>query len=803
MSPYYFKIVLFFLVFLVGRVGAQEVVEKPLTLYPKKFTEKTGLYNFLWGEHYRSLYAIPLSVSEPEKTNLNYILLIEGFPYFTYYPEFVELYHKEHFEETYTERFIADAYTLVHPLATIITEDLAKKVQLNTTDTKIVFVDGKFQKKVDEAKNTISTQEVIVYLQEHSKYKIDEETYVRSRILDMLIGNSLDVNQSYGWVVSEKDQNVYVPHTVDRGFSFLKKDGLLFGFLLKSLGIENLNNYYNKRLKAEKINAHNLVYDLTLTKGIKESAWIEQAGFIKAKLTETVLDEVFAQLPAEYQNITEHKKLKKVLMNRVKNIDVLVRDYYDVLQKIVIISGTAQDDTFKIEQDQNTVSITLVNSQTQEVVLKNHYFSEKTKEIWLYGLGGIDTFSVSATARNNIVVRIINNDNFNDYQLEQAMGNLKIYTPESALVTKDDVGQAVLYKTNSPDILEYSQNRPKKHTLDFQPGLLFDTDLSVRFGGKLTYTRFVFKNAPFSARHELSWNHYYSFLYSGTFPTLSSKTAYTTDVWMTSSNHFQNFFGFGNESQNYESSFGRDYNRVLLQKTGFDMGILFSFSETQSAVIKAGIERYSIADQQKFNRDDIFQEGELQHKNNVFLNVKGNYRISSDENTASKLKYSFEPEVGLMLNFRDMNRNVPYLSGALSLYYYPDYNQKYTIASVVRAKALFNETYEFYQAAVMGGETGLRGFRNERFSGQQYFVHSNDFRINIGRLSNKVMPLNLETFVGIDYGRVWYAHENSQQWHTSFGGGLSFKVINKFNTNISYFTSSERPRITLSLGYFF
>lgn len=185
------------------------------------------------------------------------------------------------------------------------------------------------------------------------------------------------------------------------------------------------------------------------------------------------------------------------------------------------------------------------------------------------------------------------------------------------------------------------------------------------------------------------------------------------------------------------------------------------------------------------------------------MNIKGNYRILSKHNTASKFNYLFEPEVGLMLNFRDMNRNVPYLSGVLSLYYHPDYNRKYTIVSVVRAKALFNETYEFYQAAVMGGETGLRGFRNERFSGQQYFVHSNDFRIDIGRLSNKVMPLNLETFVGIDYGRVWYAHENSQKWHTSFGGGLSFKVINKFNTNISYFTSSERPRITLSLGYFF
>src|SRR5690606_829832 len=161
MSPCYFRIVLLFLVFSVSKFWAQEVVEQTKPLYPKKFTEKTGLYNFLWGEHYRNLYAIPLSVSEPEKTNLNYIPLIENFPYFTYYPEFVELYQKEHFEETYTERFVADAYTLVHPLAAIITDGLAKKIQLNTTDTKIVFADGKFKKLVNNSKKTISTQEVI------------------------------------------------------------------------------------------------------------------------------------------------------------------------------------------------------------------------------------------------------------------------------------------------------------------------------------------------------------------------------------------------------------------------------------------------------------------------------------------------------------------------------------------------------------------------------------------------------------------------------------------------------------------
>lgn len=804
MKPYFIKIIFFLLVFSVSKGLSQEAVEKTESIYPKRYTQKSGLYNFLWGKHYRDLYAVPITSFEMKPTlELNTIPFVEGFSYFKHFPEFRALYQKEEFEGTYSDRFIADAYTFIHPLSFVITNGLERTLELSSESNQLVYVEGKLHKTIPNTENHLLTDQVITLLQEDFKYNIDENTYVRSRLLDMLVGNQLDVNASYYWQPNLNQPHIFVPTVVDRGFSFTKKDGVLFGFLLKSLGIGNTDNFYSKKLKADRLNLHNYTTDLALTGRIKEQVWIDQAQFIKTRLSEDVLNGIFAGLPEEMQYLESNNQLKKTLVRRIANLEILAKDYFGTLQKTVIIKGTAQDDNFKIEQNHSATTVTLTNTHTGEIILRNEYLAGKTREIWLYGFGGIDTFSLSETGNNDMVIRIISNDNYNDFELQQASSNIKVYTPESSLVTQDEVGNASLNKTSNSHILEYNPERPKGHTLEFDPGILFDTDLSIRLGGRFTYTRYAFKNQPFSARHELSWNHHYSFLYSGAFPTLNEKMTYKTDVWLTTPNHFQNFFGFGNESKNHESSFGRDYNRVLLQRVGFNQGIELYVTDNQAAIISGGIERYHIIDEQKFDRDDIFQEGELAHKNNVFLNLRGRYRISTEENPESNFRYTFVPELGIMVNFRDMNRNVPYWAGQFSASFNPDAAGKYTIVSVIKAKALFNPTYEFYQAATMGGETGLRGFRNERFSGQQYFLHSNDLRIDLGRLSNKLLPINYEAFFGIDYGRVWYKNENSQKWHTSFGGGFSFRFVNKFATNISYFTSSERPRIILSLGYFF
>ena len=66
----------------------------------------------------------------------------------------------------------------------------------------------------------------------------------------------------------------------------------------------------------------------------------------------------------------------------------------------------------------------------------------------------------------------------------------------------------------------------------------------------------------------------------------------------------------------------------------------------------------------------------------------------------------------------------------------------------------------FYQAAHLGGKSGLRGYRAQRFSGSKAIVSNLDFRYSFNNFKTKLIPLKFGVFAGYDFGRVWYNGKN-------------------------------------------
>jgi len=115
----------------------------------------------------------------------------------------------------------------------------------------------------------------------------------------------------------------------------------------------------------------------------------------------------------------------------------------------------------------------------------------------------------------------------------------------------------------------------------------------------------------------------------------------------------------------------------------------------------------------------------------------------------------------------------------------------------------FGDDFEFYQAATLGANNGLRGYRNQRFTGNRAFVQSTDLRLNLTRVKTGWFPLYLGIYTGADYGRVWLKNDDSKKWNNSFGGGVFVNMANMLTGNISAFNSDDGLRLAFKLGFGF
>ena len=111
-----------------------------------------------------------------------------------------------------------------------------------------------------------------------------------------------------------------------------------------------------------------------------------------------------------------------------------------------------------------------------------------------------------------------------------------------------------------------------------------------------------------------------------------------------------------------------------------------------------------------------------------------------------------------------------------------------------------NTVFMPHQSAFIGGNNGLRGFRNERFAGKRSFVQNTNVRYTINQTKTPILPLTYGISLGFDYGRVWMPLEKSNKWHTAYGTSFWFSAPGITKANLNLFNSNEGLRFTFSVG---
>lgn len=814
-----------------------EDVEKSIyTSTPKKHG---GFYYWAWGRHYSDLYYQPVTVKTASLERLAGGLSITGQlpklhalilhdkhkqPYllkplggsssFLESKFFQDVYQQKDFKNTYLNDFITEAYTIVHPYIFIAAEYLAKEVQLSNATPRIIYLaqgtesdtisDGSHLKNklatisrlpIIETEGILNSIDTLLdKLHQDNFAKVDQAVYIKSRLFDMLIGDWNKISENWYWIPTvDGDSTIYIPQSLDRSHAFAKVDGAFFKELLNILGVGFITNYEENLKNVRKFNKLAYPLDIAITQSCTAIEWQAQAKELKQLLTDDVIDNAFSRLPKEMQN-EEVNLIRKNLKQRKKNLENIALEYYKYTQKTPVVTGSDKSERFVIDQDKgHNLRIRIYDKQTNVLTFDKLYTKKYTKEIWLYGLGGNDDFEIDKKKRN-ISLLLIGGEGRNNYNIIQGK-NVSIYEYKSEKERlREEIKTAKVIIPNDESALDYDYQQLKYSTVSFTPIGLYDSDLGLNIGTSVAYTLYGFRRAPYTRRHQISYDYTNGFTYQGIFPSYDHKKSLHVAAYFGSPAYFSNFFGFGNSTSGYKDQ-NKRYNRVNITKYMLAPALYYNITKEQTLSATASFEVYKVKNPSGRNRlvNTVYEDSHHIYDPNYFMNLSLTYELDK------KLPYflssiSLALTGGWNLNITGPERNYAYAKAKLGLNF--KITDRITFATQLKGTALSSSKYEFYQAAT----TELRGFRDNRFIGQHSFYQYSDIRLDMGKLENPFTPLKYGVFAGVDHGRVWYKGEISDKWYSSYGGGFWLTILRKFTGKFSYFGSSDGSRFMFQLG---
>lgn len=757
---------------------------------------------------------------------------------------FKDQYIEGQFDDTKTEDLILDVFAGSHPYAPFTIGTLSDAVGVYHTNPKLYYIPkqnalGHFNDTfgnelymIEEHTSSghsnqasfgfqdklLSTEDMMKKIHKDEDIVIDEAAYIRARLFDMLIGDWDRHQDQWRWIAfKEKGKKVYRPMPRDRDQAFsIMSDGFLLGTAVKLMPTARvLRKYDDDLVDVKGVNIEPYPLDMELIQQAGKEVWDAQVKRIQEGLTNAVIDAAFLNVPKEVRDETVDE-IKRKLQARRGNLQKIANRYYTLVNKLAVIKGTNKKDWFDIERlhDGSTkvTAYRIKKGGKGERFHERTYLKKETKELWIYALDDDDVFNVFGQKNGGIKVRLIGGQNNDTYDI-QAGKKVTFYdykSKKNTVITNSGTKRfRDHYETNV-----YDYKKLKNSTDQLVPIISSNPDDGFKIGAKNTFTSYGFERNPFTSQHTISGAYYfategYELVYRGEFVNVIGDANVALDVQFNSPNYAVNFFGFGNETLNHEADIhdgievDLDYNRVKIRTLSIapsfiwrgqlgaqlTAGFIYESNEVERTTGRF-LEANFPASDALFDKQDFYGLDATYHYKNV------------DHDAFPTLGMEVHLKTGYKNNV-DTSKGFGYIIPEWSIDHKLISSGKLVLATKFRGHLNLGNDYAFYQGASLGAENGLRGYRNQRFTGKQAFVQSTDIRWNLRNVRTNILPMQVGVFGGFDYGRVWVDNDTSKKWNNSIGGGFWVNAADMLSARFSLFNSNDGARFAFGVGFRF
>jgi hypothetical protein len=716
-------------------------------------------------------------------------------------------------------------------------------------------IEQKFKDNDIEGFDTIkSTVKLLNELKDDNNLYVNSCEFLKARLIDIFVGDWDRHKDQWGWARKiDSAKNIYSPVPKDRDQAFSKFDGL-FPMIAESIILQFNNFGYN--YPAMKFMTWSGRYiDQRFLTFLTKQEWDSVTNFVYSNLSDNLIEESVKKIPEPQYKIAKDEIIDK-LKSRRNQLKEASLEYYELVNSVVDIYTSDDKDYIEINFKNNKTYVSIfnfndyTNEKYGEPVRSKLFDNEITDEIRIYLLKGKDKVVITGYDNNSPKIRIIN-EKGKDKIIDKSNGSVYFYENKNkSEITKGEktkcvYGEFVLPFKKSMDSLKscikifkknisvykdtysFTNDKIYKYKIDSikflkdiadelldsykydpqfvdrgtlttsMPLLKYNNDIGILFGGVLNLYGYGFRAIPYLYKIQITAGYApkkkeFSGLYAeffGTFNELLKNTAVYLNL-RKSGIEVNQYFDLGNETNFDPKLYQNGYYKVTHEEYKFNT----SFEIPRNSFYKLNVSasyKFFRVEQNAGTLIDIINPYGYSDKLST-INIAASLIFDNRDHTTSPYKGFFITIGGsntpkLFNNSNSFSK----INADVRSYFYLKTFTDFLFSFRIKGEKIFGD-HPFNESSFIGGLGSIRGYPSERFAGSSSLVAGTELKIKLFKMMVLVPEYVLLTGFA-ETGRVFVNNENSKAWHTGYGGGLAFHIINQNVTlSLSLATSIEK-----------
>ncbi|MEO1301905.1 MAG: hypothetical protein AAFV36_01865 [Myxococcota bacterium] len=673
-----------------------------------------------------------------------------------------------------------------------------------------------------EYKSTTDTLEKV--RNEPWEHEIDQEGWLRARLLDILIGD-WDRHQDqwrFAKLTLENDHKYYIPIPRDRDQACAHYDGaFLFLARMAIPEIRRLRPFDEEIGDVTWVTFNARPVDAIFLSRIGKERWMQIAREFQSKVTDEVIAEGMSSWPKAAYDLHGRDMEAKLRSRRDEIVEAAEKYYYQVNEAIEILGSETSDRIELSYPDDERLTVRLKRREEGEAgapFFERTFLADETEEIRIFALDGDDELLVSGTPHSDIQIRFVGGT---DNDRVAALGGEKLSARGIAVYDREkgvDIDSSISIddeRSGDPYRNQYDFNDPHHQPTKAAafPSALANADDGLLLRGSGSVVLGGFKRTPFASSHTFSAAVATTTAgvrgsYVGAFPNSLGSLDQEVSLSGTTPLYTRNFFGFTSEFVNpNDFAGGRDFFRLRQSQVELRYG---GSGTLLSDTLRLGVRGLGEFVDIEATDGRFVVESEdvtdIDLSSRVYAGGQAYAELTTLDNSAYPKRGFFTQLLGsvrsdVTTGTEERIGTSGFFSVAAGTYIPFDRSQRFVLGTRAKFQHIVGD-FPFYHAPTLGDQD-LRAYNDEQLSGNGVFAQSLDLRIELFRF-REGLPGTVGIAASLDHGFAFGSLVANEEYNVIAGGSVFWSILDFVGVQVGYYQGlDEGNRLTFSLGPLF